>query len=172
MSQMNTLKEIALSRAIDGQLNEIVQVAGKLAAQLQNSGMRENQLRNVLDVALHTESIEVVGNYIRYQIGRGGGWKTSNFGENLIAALDSGGPVYVSAKDAASAVIEEMEKAKKQGKLGEESLPDQATLIKKAHIKLVRLFLGYLNRWYLYADREKAWGKIEPMLKSAQEAAA
>ena len=172
MSQVNTLKEIALSRAIDGQLNGIVQKAGGVVTQLQNSGMRENQLRNVLDVALHTESIEVVGNYIRYQIGRGGGWKTGNFGENIIAVLDAGGPVYQSAKDAADAALDQMEEAKKQGKLGQETLPDRATMVNEAHIKLARLFLGYLNRWFLYADREKAWGKIEPMLKSKQEAAA
>jgi hypothetical protein len=171
MSQVNTLKEIALSRAIDGQLNEIVQKAGKLAAQLQGSSMRENQLRNVLEVALHTESIEVVGNFIRYQIGRGSGWKTGNFGENVITALDAKGPVYQHARNAASAVIRQMEEAKIQGKLGQEPLPDRAVLIQEAHIKLTRLFLGYLNRWFLYADREKAWGKIEPMLKSPQEAA-
>jgi len=172
MSQVNTLKEIALSRAIDGQLNDIVQAAGKLAGQLQNSGMRENQLRNALNVALHTDSMEVVGNFIRYQIGRGRDWQTNNFGENVIAALGSGGTVHKAAKKAASEALEHLQAAENDGKLGGETLPSAEEMTSEAHVRLSRLFLGYLNRWYLYADREKAWSKIAPLLKPEQEATA
>lgn len=168
MSQVDTLKEIALSREIDRQLDAIVQVAGGLAAQLKGSSMRENQLRNVLDVALHTESIEVVGNYIRYQIGRGGSWKSGNFGENVIAALGDDGQVHRVAKKAADEAHKALTQAQK--KLGTEALPDPADLTKEARVHLTRLFLGYLNRWFLYADREKAWDKIGPLVKMEEEA--
>lgn len=165
MSQVNTLREIALSRAIDGQLDKIVQDAGTLARQLQGSGMRENQLRNALNVALHTNSMEVVGNYIRYQIGRGRDWQNNDFGENVITALGHRGSVHQAATAAASEAREQLQEAQKTGKLGEDPLPDQAELVEEAQLKLSRLFLGYLNRWFLYADRQKAWDKIEPLLR-------
>jgi hypothetical protein len=169
MSQVDTLREIALSREIDRQLDTIVQVAGSLAAQLKGSSMRENQLRNVLDVSLHTESIEVVGNYIRYQIGRGGSWKSSNFGENVIAALGDGGPVQGAARKVAYETHKTLRGAKT---LGEAELPEPADLEREARVLLTRLFLGYLNRWFLYADREKTWDKIGPMVKIEEEASA
>lgn len=172
MSQVDTLREIALSREIDRQLDTIVQVAGSLAAQLQGSSMRENQLRNVLDVALHTESIEVVGNYIRYQIGRGGSWKSGNFGENVVAALGDNGHVQRVAKKAASGALNKLNEAQADNKLGEEALPELAELERDARVQLTRLFLGYLNRWFLYADREKTWDKIGPMVKIEEEASA
>lgn len=172
MSQVNTLREIALSRAIDGQLNEIVQAAGALAAQLQGSGMRENQLRNALNVALHTDSMEVVGNYIRYQIGRGGGWRDKDFGEKVIAAMGSRGIVYQTAKTASSDALAQLKAAHDNGKLGSEGLPSADELTREAHVQLCRRFLGYLNRWFLYADREKAWGKIAPMVETTKEATA
>lgn len=169
MSQDDTLREIALSREIDRQLDTIVQVAGSLAAQLKGSSMRENQLRNVLDVALHTDSIEVVGNYIRYQIGRGGSWKSGNFGENVIAALGDGGQVHRVAKKAAHRAHNKLQEAQKPGEM---KLPELAELEKEARVKLTRLFLGYLNRWFLYADRDKAWEKITPLVKIEEEASA
>ena len=172
MSQIDTLRKNALSREIDQQLDAIVQVAGSLAAQLQGSSMRENQLRNVLDVALHTESIEVVGNYIRYQIGRGGSWKSGNFGENVIAALGDSGHVQRVAKKAANGALSKLNEAQADNKLGKEALPELAKLEREARVQLTRLFLGYLNRWFLYADREKAWDKIGPMVKIEEEASA
>ncbi len=172
MSQVDTLKEIALSREIDRQLDTIVQVAGSLAAQLKGSTMRENQLRNVLDVALHTDSIEVVGNYIRYQIGRGGSWKSGNFGENVITALGDGGQVHRIAKTVASGAYKTLQEAEVANKLGKGTLPESKDLEREARVQLTRLFLGYLNRWFLYADRDKAWDKIGPLVKIEEEASA
>lgn len=169
MSRVDTLREIALSREIDRQLDAIVQVAGSLAVQLQGSSMRENQLRNVLDVALHTESVEVVGNYIRYQIGRGGSWKSGNFGESVISALGHGGQVQRIANKAAQKAHKTLKEAQNAGKLGNEALPDMADLANEARVQMTRLFLGYLNRWFLYADREKAWDKIAPLVKTGEE---
>lgn len=172
MSQVDTLREIALSREIDRQLDTIVQVAGSLAAQLKDSSMRENQLRNVLDVALHTDSIEVVGNYIRYQIGRGGSWKSGNFGENVIAVLGDGGPVHRIAKRAAGEAHKTLQEAEAANKLDKAVLPKLTVLEAEARVQLTRLFLGYLNRWFLYADRDKAWDKIGPLVTIEEEASA
>lgn len=166
MSQVDTLREIALRRAVDGQLNEIVRVAGELAKRLEGGSMRENQLRNVLDVALNTESLETVANYIRYQIGRGPDWRHKEFGEHVIAALASGGPVYQASQSAGGQAMKQLEKAQGEHKLGEEDLPSLDELVAEAHVLLARLFLGYLNRWFLYADREKAWNKIQPLMAS------
>ncbi|HRJ40282.1 MAG: hypothetical protein KJZ86_08015 [Caldilineaceae bacterium] len=171
MSQVDILREIALSRAIDRQLDEIVHAAGDVAIQLQrNRGMRENQLRNVLDVALHTESVEVVGNYIRYQIGRGGAWKLNNFGECLITALGDNSSVDKAAQKAAAEAHKQMAIAQQAGKLGNEPLPEPNELVKEARRQLTGLFLGYLNRWFIYASKENAWDKITPLVKREGEA--
>ena len=167
MNQVETLREIALSRAMDHQMNEIVRAAGRLAALLRGGTMRENQLRNVLDVSLHTESLELIGNYIRYQIGRGAEWQRKNFGEELITALGDGGVVHGAAQKAVEQALHDLERARQEGKLGDAPLPSREELMKEAHIRLARLFLGYLNRWFLYADRRRAWDKIKPMIKEA-----
>lgn len=57
---------------------------GKRKAKISNS-----QLRNLLAAAQNGSSIEVLINFLRYQIGRGGrGWPELRAGDNLISELE------------------------------------------------------------------------------------
>ena len=174
MSQVNTLKEIALSRAIDGQLNDIVRATGALAIRLKDTQMGKSQLRNVLNAAMQTRSIEVVNNFIHYQISREKGWRSNDFGEKLISALSSGGTVHVAAMAAAREASDYLKNAVPAQKLSEEEIPSTEMLAQDAYVRLSRLFLGYLNRWFQFGQGSN-WDRIKSILPdewNAQEVAA
>lgn len=132
-----------LRQAIDRITDELVRKAKKLVDEkltvtktggqikLDAGGLREAQLRNVINVADGTESVELVKNFIRYQIGRqGGGWRHRGFGEALIDCIE-----------------------KEVAGLAERVAREAQAEVRLAHIKLVRLFLGYLNRYFVYLDK-------------------
>lgn len=85
--------------------------------------LKENQLRNVINIANETECVPVVTNFIRYQIGRHSEWRKENFGERLIEKIDN---LKESAKE-----------------IDERDVDD-------AWIKLTRLYLGFMVRYYKY----------------------
>lgn len=153
-----TALEMAQNRAIDEQLDFVVQAAVRVASKLKGSNMRENQLRNVLDTALHTESVETVANFIRYQIGRGRDWRHGNFGEEMIAALGTGGAI-----DRVTAVVVQ-EVREQAATLGAADGFNEKDTRRQVRMKLVRRFLGELNRAFLYAERTKQWAHLKPLL--------
>ena len=77
--------QLALERAIDRHLDTLVRAAGRTVSLLHDDqAMRENQMRNVVDVAMTTQSLDVVTNFIRYQMGRSAGnraWLHNDFGQ-------------------------------------------------------------------------------------------
>ena len=86
---------LALKRAVDQRLNALVEKAcGRVdacAVADTNSGLERSQFDNVLGVATESGSVEVVKNFIRYQIGRkdGAGWRHGGFGLGLIEDVDT-----------------------------------------------------------------------------------
>ena len=174
MSQVTVLRELALNRAIDDQLDGIVRGAGSLAILLKGSDMGKSQLRNALNASLQTGSVEVVNNFIRYQISREKGWRENGFGEQVIAALGHGQVVHKGAMSAAKSATEHLEHAVKEGRLAQDELPSVEYLAQVAYVRLTRLFLGYLNRWYL-VGKEGHWqdvASIVPEFKLEKEASA
>lgn len=152
--------EMAINRAVDVQLDAIVQVAVRLAARLKDSRMRENQLRNVLDTALHTESLELVANFIRYQIGRGRDWQHNDFGEALIATFAQGGVIHQVTKRIEALVQREIQEgglALPAGAINDETR-------RAIRMKLARRLLAEMNRAFLFADRTGGWDKLQPVL--------
>lgn len=97
--------------------------------------MEENQIRNVLDVALMTDCVEVVDVYIKYQIGRSKPnekWRFSNFGDSLIIQIKE---LKEKAKE-----IADFLKIK--------------TDMDPIWLQLTRLYLGHLNRYFYYRKKE------------------
>jgi len=145
-------RNLAFEGAIGKELDSIVRAAAKtvqLLAPARASEMRENQIRNVLSVAVETPSVEVITNFIRYQMGRssqGKTWLYNNFGQAVIADIE--GPVGEAAVRVADRVAAEVEGV------------DRKTLCKDAHLKLTRLYLGYLNRCFYYGDKTERWGDL------------
>lgn len=95
--------------------------------------LEEKQLRNVSAVAAQTETLAVVENFIRYQIGRakrGQGWRAGpddGFGQRLLSDL-----AWV----------------RKQARgLADTEVPTNAL-----EIRLARLYLGYLTRHFKYVN--------------------
>jgi len=141
-------RNLAFERAIGKELDSIVRAAAKtvqLLAPARASEMRENQIRNVLSVAVETSSVEVITNFIRYQMGRssqGKTWLYNNFGQAVIADIE--GPVGEAAKRVAREIGD----------------PDEQEACRRAHIRLTRLYLGYLNRCFYYGDKTERWGDL------------
>jgi hypothetical protein len=131
-----------LKREIDRVTDDLVREAKKLVDEkltvtkagqirLDAGGLREAQLRNVINVADGTGSVELVKNFVRYQIGRqGGGWRHRGFGEALVERID-----------------------KEVAGLAQRVAHEAQAEVGQTHIQLVRLFLGYLNRYFVYLDK-------------------
>jgi hypothetical protein len=100
--------------------------------------LEDKQIRNVIAVADDTQSVAVVDNFIKYQIGRSKeneGWR---FGEN-------GGVGFGEALREDLAQLREWASQKATGEVTAEDL----------EIRLVRRYLGYLARYFKYAQLPK-----------------
>ncbi|MCS6862324.1 MAG: hypothetical protein NZT92_18635 [Abditibacteriales bacterium] len=133
---------LAVRKAIDRQIDHLIRAAAQNVARLAGSDMEENQIRNVLNVASTTESMEAVTNFIRYQIGRdtrGNTWGSNGFGKAVIADIETG-----AVKQALDAVKAEVPAAD------------------TGHVRaqLTELYLGYLNRCFVYAKKSGDWQNL------------
>jgi hypothetical protein len=143
-------QELALDQAINAQLNDLVKQANQTAAVLRNdTRLEENQLRNLVNVALESGSVEVVVNFIRYQIGRSGnawGTREDDFGHMVIQDLR--GRVHELAEKAVETL---------RGK----DIPVDEALRDEAYVRLMQLYLGYLNRVFYYAKKTKSFDRLK-----------
>jgi len=148
------LLEQAISRQFDPLLWQVTQTALKLEG---NRDMEVNQLRNLLSVAVESRSIEVVINFIRYQIARNSrawGLGKDDFGHQVITDLRSS--VGQMTQDA-MADLRRM--------AGD--TPAVRELEPRVYMRLVQLYLGYLNRTFYFARRVNSFD----WLKEVQHAA-
>ncbi len=157
MNEQNKILEyLAINQAIKCQLDRIIAQVNKTVSQLsKDSEMEENQIRNVLDVAIESDHIEVVTNFIRYQIGRseiGKKWRYGDFGEKVIEDIESG-VVKECAMLASKKALEEIKKRNGNA--------DQEYLNNVAYVKLTALYLGYLNRAFYYCKKADGWNELK-----------
>ncbi|HGJ67087.1 TPA: hypothetical protein ENS27_17135 [bacterium] len=151
------LEHLALNQAIKCQLDKIIVQANKTVVLLKNSGMEKNQIRNVLNVAVESDHIEVTTNFIRYQIGRissndtGKKWQYNDFGEKVIEDIEKG-IVKECANLASQKAMKEINERNGNS--------DLQNLNNKAYIKLTALYLGYLNRAFYYCMDGNGWDKL------------
>ena len=136
MSDLAT--NLAARRAIDRQMDRLICAAAKAVSKLKGTDMKENQIRNLVNVACATESMEAVTNFIRYQIGRfPRNW--TEFGKTVIADIQTG-----AVKDALDAVREAV----------------SGVDLVWARAELTGLYLGYLNRSFVYASKSNDWQNL------------
>ncbi|MGH1395956.1 MAG: hypothetical protein ACRAVC_18300 [Trichormus sp.] len=150
----NLLKEqlaLRVEKYISNQMDEVILKIRDLSKKFAIANTDEKSpFRNVLAVAVDSSSsIEVIKNYIRYQVGRSGSspiWKTIKeqdiFAKALVKELEN------LEKDA-QVILNNVRKAIPKGHDLEPYLNDlnnQTQLLKNIHFKLVQLFLGYLAR--------------------------
>lgn len=158
-------RDLLIEQGIERLLDKLVRQANTTAAILENHPrMEESQLRNLLNAAIESRSTEVVINFIRYQIARNGSaWGTApdSFGHKVIADLNTVLPkwhaealAFVGEQPDAPAITEE----------------DSA----KAMVKLLQLYLGYLNRAFYYGKKTndfKALARINAITQAAGQGA-
>ena len=95
-------------------------------------GMKPAQLRNILEVASSTNSIKAVEVFIQYQMGRKEtqkAWAKSRFGRRLLEE-------EIPALERRAEEI-----SKKTG-------DDKKSIL----MEILRLYLGYLNRYFIYLN--------------------
>lgn len=145
-------REFLLEQAISRQLDDLVRQANATAALLKaNSRMEESQLRNLLNVAIESRSVEVVVNFIRYQIGRNGsawGSGQGDFGHKVIEDLR--GKVKACAEQAIVHV---------RDKVG--ASPAVEALSGDAYVRLMQLYLGFLQRAFYYGKKTGDFDKLK-----------
>jgi hypothetical protein len=137
---------LAVRKAIDRQIDGLIRAAAKNVATLKDAEMRQHQIRNVVNVASATVSMEAVTNFIRYQIGRDRRWR--EFGKAVIADIETG-PV----KTALDAVLQ--------------AEPEADCVSTRA--ELTRLYLGYLNRCFVYAENAQDWQGLSASFDRCKE---
>lgn len=141
------MKELIIRKKIVELEDALVQRAEKAVDDCEGitDKLQDKQIRNVIAVADETESLSIVDNFIKYQIGRckeNEGWR---FGERSRAFGE--------------AVREHLKWLREQAKLKQ----GDGVTAKDLEIRLVRLFLGYLMRHFKYVD---AMQKAEKVQKS------
>lgn len=134
-------------RAIDRSKESLVAAAETLLDQARVTALRpkdfgHSQLRNLIAIAMETESPAVVTNFIRYQMGRdkpGKSWSSSadgkRLGERFIHEIDKG-----VVKEALDTIVD----AKKD-----------AELVPLVRIELIRHFLGFTSRYLKFLDLQR-----------------
>lgn len=90
--------------------------------------VEENQMRNLLEMALSVDSVKALEVFIQYQIGRKK--LPSTFGDRLIEKIRG---------------LEETTK----------EITKQQTIDKDIWLALIRQYLGYMNRYFVYRRKEE-----------------
>jgi len=89
----------------------------------------ESQMRNLIEIASATDSVRAFKVFVRYQIGRKN--LPNDFGEALIKEIDG---------------LENLAK---------EIVKDDPEKLRKVRSRLIRLFLGYMQRHFVYRMKTK-----------------
>ncbi len=143
---------LATRKAVSGQIDDLIRAASRHVTKLQGAEeMRESQIRNLVNLASASRSVEEVTNFIRYQIGRdtkGKTWSHNGFGKAVIADIESG-----QVRKSLEAVVAEV---------------SEADLV-AVRSDLISLYLGYLNRCFVYASKTGDWTSFSPAAEAGEE---
>jgi len=166
MSSVDMRTELLLDQAIKRRLNALVCRATRTARLLHGTQMEESQLRNLIHTAGESRSVEVVTNFIRYQIARNGrAWDTSSTGFGHTVIHDLHQPITDMAAQITDDVV---------GRLGttpsvDTTSVDTAVIQAEAFTKLMLLYLGYLNRAFYYAKKMSDFATLDTVIARCPE---
>ncbi len=146
-------RELALDQAIGAQLDALVKRANRAVLQLRGKEkMEESQLRNLLDAAMESGSVEVTAGFIRYQIGRDDKNIWKEFGHHVIRDLGELG------REETGKVVDDLKK------LG---IADADALKPRIQARLMQLYLGYINRAFVYAKKTNGFDHLKEVVSVA-----
>jgi hypothetical protein len=133
-------EELALQEAIKRQADEVVKLANEAIAGLpQGTKLEKNQFSNLLNVAQSSESVEVIVNYLRYQMGREQklwGTKENDLAHVIIRHIRAS--LHALAHQQIAAFLKERD------------LSTSPETLQEAHFRLVHQYIGYLRRAFVY----------------------
>lgn len=139
--------ELAINNSVDGYLNKMLTDMEKLLKNVPPKMLENAQLSNLRAVTQDTISVEVVTNYIRYQMGRdehARSWRRyagdKPFGDALIAAIDG---LKGAAEGFVSLHAPKLEKE------------EHEKLVNRTWMSLTRLYAGYLRRYLYYVNSKE-----------------
>jgi hypothetical protein len=156
MTAENVADQLALQNMIRRYMGRLVRAAERDAALLEGARMDKSQLQNVLNVAEESRSVEVVTNFILYQIGRAGvgnRWQHNNFGVSIVAQIVK-----------PEGVIEQTAQAIRD-KLAKDDYTLSDDVISDLRYELMRYYLGYLLRAYVFGTSgvKNAWHTLREL---------
>jgi hypothetical protein len=183
-------RELLLQGAIEQRLDALVSLATTAALRLsRNTQMEENQLRNLLNASLESKSVEVTTNFVRYQIARKErDWDTSlnGFGHTVIQHIAKN--LKTMADDVLQAILRGLNDASQK----QSATPDSDASTKAddtmqrtgiaadtawfeahlphIHVRLMQLYLGYINRVFYFYKKSIDREKREPQSHALQDA--
>jgi hypothetical protein len=146
-------RELALEQAIGAQLDHLVRRANTAVMKLRDKrDMEESQLRNLLDAAMESGSVEVTAGFIRYQIGRDDKNIWKDFGHHVIRDLGELG------KQETGSVV---------ACLKQIGITDADALKPRIQVRLMQLYLGYINRAFVYAKKANGFDHLKEVVSVA-----
>ena len=146
-------RELALEQAIGAQLDHLVRRANTAVMKLRDKrDMEESQLRNLLDAAMESGSVEVTAGFIRYQIGRDDKNIWKDFGHHVIRDLGELG------KQETGSVVAHLKQI---------GITDADALKPRIQVRLMQLYLGYINRAFVYAKKANSFDRLEEVVSVA-----
>ena len=174
MTERTDIEQLSMNQALSGAVNHnihnVIQAAVHTVQLLKpqpgtDSGMRESQLRNVVNVSLEAQSVTEVAAFILYQMGRSTNsrqWLYGDFGTAVVTDLTAANTDAVVA--AARRASQEAETALAKNEIVLTGA-EKASLLATAHIALARQYLGYLNRLFSFADKTKGWERLTALVE-------
>jgi len=144
-------RELRINREIDGSMNELLVEMQRFVdnTRIWESRMEVHQMTNLVAVASETGSVEVVKNFIRYQIGRdtrNENWRwrvgsVKNFGEQLVDKLDE-------LREMAEGIV-----------AGASNPSADEQDVDRIWMTLCRAYLGHLSRYFYYKKKTAEGGR-------------
>lgn len=139
----NTNTRLSWQQAVEEYTEEIVNLAEKTIRQARMEQLKESlgtaQLSNFLGVTLETGSVAAIVNWVRYQMGRKetkSAWENTNLGKYVLEGIEE-------MRQWAIAVAKSLYEQPKSREVLE------------IHLKMIRLYAGYLKRWYIAEGGQK-----------------
>jgi len=124
------MMDAKLRLEIEKRLDDLIEDAQGLVKETEvYKRVEESQIRNLLEIASSIDSVKALEVFIQYQMGRGK--LPPDFGDRLI------------------------EKIKDLGKKSEEITRQRPQERKEAWLKMIRQYLGYMNRYFVYKRKEE-----------------
>ena len=134
---------IKAKKEIENRLDGLIQEAHSLIdeTKIWNTDLEKAQFRNLLDLSSSIESFKVIENFILYQMGRdtkAKSWSSvsngKTFGDLFIDKLKG---LDEKAKEIASKTKDD---------------------VKTIHLELIRLYIGFTNRYFTYKKKAEGGG--------------